>query len=158
MPGEASVQEYHSFALDDYVNVLAVTRDGTIPLVRQYRPALERPLLELPGGLPNSGENPSVTAGRELYEETGYRTTEQPILLGCLQPDSGRLENRLWCYMARKVEQDPSQRWHPEPGVELVMMSSAGLKKAIVEGEFVHALHIAIVGLAVIQGHLRFDT
>lgn len=157
MPDDRSVQEYHSFAIDDYVNVLAVTRDGGIPLVRQYRPALEGSSLELPGGLPDEGEHPAVTAGRELYEETGFRPRGELILLGCLHPDPGRLENRLWCYFASGVEHDASQRWRPEPGVELIMMDSAGLKQAIVAGDFVHALHIAIVGLATIQGHLKFD-
>lgn len=157
MQGEESVQEYHSIALDDYVNVLAVTRDGEIPLVRQYRPALEGRSLELPGGLSDTGERPDVTASRELYEETGYRTTREPQLLGCLHPDSGRLENRLWCYFALEVEQDPLQRWHPEPGVEPVLMSGEKLKQAVVDGEFVHALHIAVICLAIIRGHFRFD-
>jgi ADP-ribose pyrophosphatase len=157
VPGNGPAQEYHSFALDDYVNVLAVTRDGEIPLVRQYRPALEGYSLELPGGLPDSGEKPAGTANRELYEETGYRADEEPIFLACLHPDSGRLENRLWCYFAPEVKQRSPQDWQPEPGVELIIMSKMELRQAISSGEFVHALHIAIIGLALIHGHFQFD-
>lgn len=158
MPGNGPAQEYHSFALDDYVNVLAVTHEGEIPLVRQYRPALEGYSLELPGGLPDRGESPVTTANRELYEETGYCTDREPILLGCLHPDSGRLENRLWCYFAPVVKRHPRQRWQPEPGVELILMSKTELGQAISSGEFVHALHIAIIGLAIIHGHFRLDS
>ncbi len=157
VPGDEPAQEYHSFALDDYVNVLAVSQDGEIPLVRQYRPALEGYSLELPGGLPDRGESPAITANRELYEETGYCMDGEPILLGCLHPDSGRLENRLWGYFATEVKLDPQRCWQSEPGVELILMSKSKLGQAISNGEFVHALHIAIIGLAIIHGHLRFD-
>lgn len=157
VPGDGPLQKYHSFALDDYVNVLAVTPDGEIPLVRQYRPALEGYSLELPGGLPDKGEDPKTTAIRELFEETGYRSGEPPILLGCLNPDSGRLENRLWGYFAAEVKQQPNQLWQPEPGVELILMNQSNLLHAVSNGDFVHALHIAIIGLAVIRGYFPIN-
>lgn len=51
MPGKAQAEDYHSLRQTDYVSVLAVTDDGRVPLVRQYRPALEKFTLELSGGL-----------------------------------------------------------------------------------------------------------
>ena len=56
------------------VVVVPVVGDGTVLLVRQYRSALDRELLELPAGKRDvAGEGPEVTAARELEEEVGMR-------------------------------------------------------------------------------------
>jgi ADP-ribose pyrophosphatase len=57
----------------DVVAVVAVDREGFLTLVRQFRPGARRPLLELPAGLVEPGEEPLDTARRELEEETGLR-------------------------------------------------------------------------------------
>jgi ADP-ribose pyrophosphatase len=54
------------------VVVLAVTDDGRIPFVRQYRHAAGEYLLELVAGTLEPGEDPAATAQRELQEEAGY--------------------------------------------------------------------------------------
>lgn len=57
------------------VSVVPVLADGrTVVVVRQYRAALDRQLLEIPAGKRDvAGEAPEVTAGRELAEEVGLR-------------------------------------------------------------------------------------
>ncbi len=55
------------------VAIIAQPAAGTIVLVRQYRPATGRFLLEVPAGKLESGEDPTACATRELIEETGYR-------------------------------------------------------------------------------------
>lgn len=53
--------------------VVPVLADGRILMIRQYRPAIDRETLELPAGARDSaGEDASLTARRELEEETGY--------------------------------------------------------------------------------------
>jgi len=54
------------------VAVIAVTDEGKLVLVEQYRKALERSIVEIPAGKLEPGEEPIVTARRELEEETGY--------------------------------------------------------------------------------------
>jgi ADP-ribose pyrophosphatase len=64
------------------VMVVAVTEDGNLVMVRQYRHNLKRDTWELPAGAVSDGETPEAAAGRELEEETGYRLAEGAHLRG----------------------------------------------------------------------------
>jgi len=57
----------------DWVNVVALTHDDRIVLIRQFRFGTEQVTLEIPGGIIDPGEAPLFAAQRELLEETGYR-------------------------------------------------------------------------------------
>jgi ADP-ribose pyrophosphatase len=156
-PGGQRPQEFHSLKQADYVTMLAVTTDGRIPLVRQYRPALRRQTLELPSGLLDPAEEPAPAAARELFEETGLQTGATVERLGCLAPDSARLENRLWAFFTGGVNPNPSPAWRPEPELESLLVSRAELKQLILDGRLDHALHIAIIGLALARGSFSFN-
>lgn len=54
------------------VAILAVTEEGKIIMVKQFRKPLERAIVEIPAGKLEKGEEPEYTALRELEEETGY--------------------------------------------------------------------------------------
>ena len=54
------------------VALIPLTDDGKLVLVKQYRKSLNRMLIEIPAGRIEVGEDPEVTAIRELEEETGY--------------------------------------------------------------------------------------
>ncbi|WP_170145745.1 NUDIX hydrolase [Rhodoplanes elegans] len=153
--GRAGIHDYHSFAQADYVSSLVVAEDGTIPLVEQYRPAVEKFTLELPGGLHDTAGIPAEAAVRELREETGLTAVAPPIPLGNLMPDSGRLENRLWGFFINAGAR--ANDWNPEDGIVTHFVSKRQLRELIASGEFDHALHIALIGLAVMYGHFAWD-
>ena len=58
------------------VVVLPLLPDGRVVFVRQHRYPTDEVLIELPAGKLDSGEEPSVCAGRELEEETGWRAAD----------------------------------------------------------------------------------
>jgi ADP-ribose pyrophosphatase len=150
-PGASETpQLFHSLVQADYVSLLAETDDGRIVLVEQFRPALERRTLELPGGLLDDGEDPAVCAGRELTEETGFAAQTPPRLIGNLIADSARLENRVWCFHAKPVVAQAG--WRPEPGVEPRLVTKQELRDLVTNGAFDHAPHVAILGLAILRG------
>jgi len=66
-------QIYHFLAQAPYVQVLARTPSGRIPVVRQFRPCLEVNTLEFPGGTVDVGQDPATAARMEVEEETGHR-------------------------------------------------------------------------------------
>lgn len=144
---------YYAIELPDYVSLVALTTKGDILLVRQYRPAVEKSMLELPSGHVDEGEEPEAAARRELLEETGYEAQEIE-LLGCLTPDTGRLSNRMWCYFAKdaRLVARPS-----EPGIELEVMKQKEFFNSIRNAGFDHALNIAAVHLAVMNKKIGFD-
>lgn len=55
------------------VAMVPLLPDGRVVLVRQYRSAVKRALLEIPAGTLEPGEDPAAAAARELQEEIGYR-------------------------------------------------------------------------------------
>jgi ADP-ribose pyrophosphatase len=67
-PWSAKPEKFYSLHVPDYICVIAQTSDGRIPLVRQYRPAVETFTWEFPSGTREEGETPEKTAFRELIE------------------------------------------------------------------------------------------
>lgn len=151
-----SPQEFHSFKLADYVSTLPITKDGAIVLVRQYRPVLDRYTLELPSGLLDRGEDPLAGATRELFEETGCRAASPLRALGSMSPDTGRLENRLWAFVALDVKHDGGPGWKPDRAIESLVVPGRDFRKMITDGAFDHALHLAVIAQALIRGHLTW--
>jgi len=145
-------EPYYSLDLLDYVSIVAVTSDGSLVLVRQFRPAVEAMSLELPAGHVELGQSPDDAARAELIEETGFSATSLR-LLGCLRPDTGRLANRMWVYFAVAAER--SEAWRQEPGVEVVVAAPAEFSGWLRDGAFDHALHVASIFLAVQAGCLK---
>jgi 8-oxo-dGTP pyrophosphatase MutT (NUDIX family) len=142
---------YHAVGQQDYIAIVATTPDGKIPIVRQYRPALERFTWELPAGLVDKGEAASDTCRRELMEETGF-----PALsvhdLGSFAPCSARLSNQLHSFF---VECGPRAADATiEAGIELRVVTPVELAAMIRSGEFTLQLHIGALMLAGMRGHL----
>ncbi len=84
----------------DWVNVIPLTPEGNVVLIRQFRHGTEDVTLEIPGGMVDAADgDPAVSAGRELREETGY-VPEAIIHLGSVAPNPAFLNNRCHSYLA----------------------------------------------------------
>ena len=85
------------------VAVVALTEDGRICLVRQYRTALGRVTVEIPAGKLAPGEDPLECAGRELLEETGM-SAEKIAFLTTIASSDGFCDELIHIYMATGLE------------------------------------------------------
>lgn len=153
-PGHERPRRFYAVELNDWVAVLALGEDGRIPLVRQYRPAIERFELELPAGAVAEAA-PEETARRELLEETGYAAGEL-IPLGRLFTEAGRLSSRAWIYFAPAARRVAAPSPAVDEPLEVVLVTRAELRRAIEENVFALSSHVAAVGLALTQGLLTF--
>ena len=81
------------------VAVVALTGDGRICLVRQYRTALDRVTVEIPAGKLSPGEDPLECARRELLEETGF-TAGRIAYLTTIASTPGFTDELIHIYMA----------------------------------------------------------
>ncbi|HWP27147.1 MAG TPA: NUDIX hydrolase [Xanthobacteraceae bacterium] len=152
-PG-APLETYHSIGQRDYLAILALTPDGRIPIVRQYRPALETFTWELPAGLVDENENPTESCRRELMEETGFpaRTIH---LLGTAAPCTGRMSNRIHSFF---VETGPHVvTFQPEPGLTIKLVTPNELLRIIEVGEFIQQLHLGTLLLAELRSFIKFE-
>ena len=66
------------------VAVLALTPQGRLVMVRQFRPGPDRVVLTLPGGMLDPGETPEGAALRELHEETGYAAASVEVVVSAI--------------------------------------------------------------------------
>ena len=142
---------YHAVGQQDYIAIVALTPEGLIPIVRQYRPALEHFTWELPAGLVDKGEAPEACCRRELMEETGF-AAKAVHALGAYAPCTARLSNRVHSFFVEAGER--ATAWQPEPGLELKLVTPAALGGLILAGEFVLQLHIGALLLAGLRGFI----
>lgn len=83
----------------EWVNVIALTHEGEVILVEQFRYGTERPSLEIPGGVCDEGETPLESARRELEEETGY-TSDKWTSLGKVSANPAIQDNYNHFFLA----------------------------------------------------------
>ena len=142
---------YHSITQAPYVSAFVVTRDGGIPIVRQYRPAVEAYTWEFPAGTVDEGETPAQAMVRELLEETGLHV-ETLHEIGAYHPDTGRLSLTSTGFFARcgARELHPS----PEDGLEVRYVTLPELFDMVQSGDFRHQMHVALIASALVHGHI----
>lgn len=134
-------QPFDAFVIEsgDWVNVVALTPEQQVVMVRQFRFGGDKVMLEIPGGIVDPGESPLAAAKRELQEETGYGA-ERWTPLGSIAPNPAIHRNRLYSFLAEDCQlvgaqvQDEGE----DIGVELVL--HAEVRRMLAAGEIDHAL------------------
>ena len=129
------------------VAAVVLTDDGKIVMVRQYRYACGRVVLEVPAGKIDRGEtDPEAAMIRELKEETGY-TAGSITYLGSINPSVGYSEEVIRLYLMKDLtpgETSPDD----DEALEIVLMPFDEVYRMAAEGELTDAKTIAAVFMA----------
>ena len=117
LPNGNHIPEYYILEYPDWVNTIAITKDGKFVFVRQYRPGLGRTSYELCAGVCDKEDaSPLVSAQRELWEETGYgKGNWQEYMVISANPSTHT--NLTHCFLATDVE--PIDHQHLEDTEDL---------------------------------------
>lgn len=126
----------------DWVNVLPVTPEGQIVLVRQFRFGTWANSLEIPGGMIDPGEDAATGAARELEEETGFRPAALE-LIGVSHPNPAIFSNRLHTYLAKDCLKVHEGKQDGSEDIRVELVSKAELRALVLDGSITHALVLA---------------
>ena len=108
LPDGAVIDDFYTVKIQDAALIVALTPDNHILLKSEYRYACGCDVIECPAGMVEDGEDPRVTAERELYEETGYKSDDWTYL-GPTWESTSKLTNTMHLYLARNCEKVSSQ-------------------------------------------------
>lgn len=126
----------------DWVNVVAVTTDEQVVLVRQFRFGTWSNTLEIPGGMVDPGEDAATAALRELEEETGYRAARL-VPLGRCHPNPALFSNQLHTFLAEGCLKVHEGKQDGSEDIEVVLAPRLALPDLVRRGEITHALVLA---------------
>ena len=132
--------DFYILEAGDWVNIIPLTPDDRVVLIRQYRHGVEAMTLEIPGGMVDAEDpSPLHAARREMQEETGYDSADI-IPLGALHPNPAIQANHCHSFLARTAHKrfDPPFDTTEEP--EVVLVPLADIPDLIRGGDITHAL------------------
>jgi 8-oxo-dGTP pyrophosphatase MutT (NUDIX family) len=138
-PGSGREHSFLRLDCPDWVNVIALTDEGTLVLIEQYRHGTDEITLEIPGGAVDPDESPSSSALRELEEETGYVAAEL-VEIGRVDPNPAFQSNRCWTFLALGCRPDGEIRPDPSEEIAVRLAPLADFRRLIDDGAITHSL------------------
>jgi ADP-ribose pyrophosphatase len=141
-PRTNQAHDFYVLESPPWVNIIPLTPQDDVVLIRQYRLGTREITLEIPGGLVDPSDSPSEAARRELWEETGYRE-ETLIPLGAIHPNPAIQNNLCHTFLARNVFHTGHRNQDDREDIEVVLRPLSDIPRLIKEGVITHALVIA---------------
>lgn len=118
------------------VNIIALTADKRVLVVKQYRPPTDSFVFDFPGGrLESETDIPLERAKKELEEETGYKSTTW-IELGFFFPSPHRSTHKVYSFLATNIKKNGEQDLDPTEDLEWFLIDIHELEQMIINSIF----------------------
>lgn len=132
-PITGKTHSFFTIHAKDWVNVVALTYENKVVLVRQYRHGVHDVTIEVPAGGLEIGESPIETGLRELKEETGY-VTDEAEYIGFVHPNPAIFNNCCHTILAKHVIKDTPQKLDSTEDIEVEEWELDHISDAILSG------------------------
>lgn len=132
---------HHFVSIDcaAWVNMVPITEENEVVMIRQYRHGSQDVTLEIPGGMLDAGEEPAQAAMRECQEETGY-VANAVNCLGVLNPNPALFNNSLHTFVGRVAEGPRIDHASETEKTEVELIPMERLRPLLLDGTIDHAL------------------
>jgi len=141
-PNTKKIGDFDIVQCLNWVNIIAITPDEKIVLIKQYRHGTDCITTEIPGGAVNHMEDKLLAAMRELQEETGY-TSNQWTSLGKVDVNPAFMTNHCETFLALNAVKTHDQNLDPFEEIDVFLESKNKINTLIKNGEITHSLIIA---------------
>lgn len=141
MPDGTIVEPYYVLEFPNWCNVVLITENEEIVMVKQYRHAIQTTTIELPGGVIDTNENPEVAAIREVLEETGY-VIDKVNLLYKTAPNPATNNNYAFLYLATGAKQLVNQQLDKFEDIDIVVYPKDEIITLLKEGKILHGVQV----------------
>jgi 8-oxo-dGTP pyrophosphatase MutT (NUDIX family) len=134
--------DFHIIESEEWVNIIPLTPDDRVVMVRQYRHGSRAVTLEIPGGLADPGDTPEEAAVRELLEETGYHA-DRWTKIGVANPNPAIFNNRCYTFLAQDIQKVSDLIPDQTEDIEVVHVPLVDIPELIRTGKIDHAIVIS---------------
>ena len=144
--------DYYVLEYPNWVNAVAITAEGKIVFVRQYRHGADIISLEIPGGVIDGEESPESAIRRELLEETGYSFSNAEMI-ATLYPNPATSNNKTFVYLMTGGVKTQEQHLDDHEILEVEEYSVEETKQLLLENKIPQSLHAS----ALFYGLLKLE-
>lgn len=142
LPNGVIIPSWYIMDFPDWINVIAITRDGMFVMESQYRHGIRQTRYELCAGVVEEGEEPLHAAQRELMEETGFGGGEWTAFM-TLSPNPTNQSNFSHTFVAIGVEQIDRPHQESTEDIKTHLLTRQEVETLLQRGEIVQAMHAA---------------
>ena len=142
LPTGAIVPEWYIFEFTDWVNIIAITREGEFVLIDQYRHGLGQTRYELVAGCCEQGETAEQSARRELLEETGYGGGEWRLFMTTSANPTNH-NNLVYTFLATDVERVQEPNTEASEDINVHLFSREEVRELLSTDEIIQCTHAA---------------